>query len=118
MTAEKPRKSFWQLFNLSFGFFGIQIGFALQNANMSRIFQSLGASIEELPILWLAWARLVLHPLFGETHALADDPYAHAIYGFAFFFGVDDQGGNQQRLALHLTQHGKLLRCRWWSFVG
>lgn len=41
-----------------------------------------------VPIIWLATARLVLHPVFGETHALADDPYAHAIYGFAFFFGV------------------------------
>jgi hypothetical protein len=41
-----------------------------------------------LPIAWLAFARLVLHPAFGETHALVDDPYAHAIYGFAFFFGV------------------------------
>lgn len=41
-----------------------------------------------LPIAWLALARLVLHPAFGETHALLDDPYAHAIYGFAFFFGV------------------------------
>lgn len=41
-----------------------------------------------LPIIWLAAARLVLHPVFGETHALADDPYAHAIYGYAFFFGV------------------------------
>jgi len=41
-----------------------------------------------LPIAWLAFARLVLHPVFGETHALADDPYAHALYGFAFFFGV------------------------------
>lgn len=41
-----------------------------------------------LPIAWLAAARLVLHPVFGETHALLDDPYAHAIYGFAFFFGV------------------------------
>lgn len=41
-----------------------------------------------LPILWLAFARLTLHPVFGETHALLDDPYAHAIYGFAFFFGV------------------------------
>lgn len=41
-----------------------------------------------LPIVWLAFARLVLFPAFGETHALADDPYAHAIYGFAFFFGV------------------------------
>lgn len=41
-----------------------------------------------LPIAWLAIARLVLHPVFGETHALIDDPYAHAIYCFAFFFGV------------------------------
>lgn len=41
-----------------------------------------------LPIVWLALARLVLHPAFGETHALLDDPYAHAVYGFAFFFGV------------------------------
>ena len=41
-----------------------------------------------LPIAWLAVARLALHPAFGETHALLDDPYAHAIYGFAFFFGV------------------------------
>lgn len=41
-----------------------------------------------LPIAWLALARLVLHPQFGETHALVDDPYAHAIYAFAFLFGV------------------------------
>jgi glucans biosynthesis protein C len=41
-----------------------------------------------LPIGWLAMARLLLLPAFGETHALLDDPYAHAIYGFAFFFGV------------------------------
>jgi glucans biosynthesis protein C len=41
-----------------------------------------------LPIAWLACTRLMLHPVFGETHALLDDPYAHAIYGFAFFFGV------------------------------
>ncbi|WP_338243001.1 acyltransferase family protein [Aurantiacibacter hainanensis] len=41
-----------------------------------------------LPVMWLAIARLILHPAFGETHALLDDPYAHAIYAFAFFFGV------------------------------
>ena len=35
----RPRQGFWGLWNISFGFFGIQIGFALQNANMSRIFQ-------------------------------------------------------------------------------
>ena len=37
--AQKPRLSFWQIFNMSFGFLGIQFGFALQNANVSRIFQ-------------------------------------------------------------------------------
>jgi peptidoglycan/LPS O-acetylase OafA/YrhL len=41
-----------------------------------------------LPVAWLVFARLALHPVFGETHALIDDPYAHAIYGFAFVFGV------------------------------
>jgi maltose/moltooligosaccharide transporter len=44
----KPRLSFWQLWNMSFGFFGIQFGFALQNANTSRIFSTLGAS----PTTW------------------------------------------------------------------
>lgn len=41
-----------------------------------------------LPIAWLVCARTMLLPDFGETHALLDDPYAHAVYGFAFFFGV------------------------------
>lgn len=41
-----------------------------------------------LPILWFFLARALLYPEFGETHALTDDPYAHAVYGFAFFFGV------------------------------
>ena len=58
---EKPRQGFWGLWNISFGFFGIQIGFALQNANMSRIFQSLGADVDKLPGLWAA------APLTGLT---------------------------------------------------
>ncbi|WP_439487048.1 MFS transporter [Blastomonas fulva] len=68
MIAEKPRKSFWQLFNLSFGFFGIQIGFALQNANMSRIFQSLGESLDNLPALWVAapLTGLLVQPIVGH----------------------------------------------------
>ena len=45
----KPRQSLAGLWNISFGFFGIQIGFALQNANMSRIFQSLGSSLDDFP---------------------------------------------------------------------
>lgn len=51
---KKPRLSFWQIWNMSFGFLGIQFGFALQNANVSRIFETLGASIDEIPILWIA----------------------------------------------------------------
>ena len=43
MKRTKPRLSFWQIWNMSFGFMGIQFGFALQNANVSRIFETLGA---------------------------------------------------------------------------
>ena len=50
----KPRLTFWEIWNMSFGFLGIQIGFALQNANVSRIFETLGAKVEDIPILWIA----------------------------------------------------------------
>lgn len=65
---EKPRQGFWGLWNISFGFFGIQIGFALQNANMSRIFQSLGTSIDDLPALWIAapLTGLLVQPVIGH----------------------------------------------------
>ena len=53
MTA-KPRLSFWQIWNMSFGFLGIQFGFALQGGCMSRIFQTLGAEKDALPLLWIA----------------------------------------------------------------
>ena len=43
-----PQVSFWQIWNMCFGFLGIQFGFALQNANVSRIFQTLGATIDEI----------------------------------------------------------------------
>ena len=63
----KPRLSFWQIWNMSFGFLGIQFGFALQNANVSRIFETLGASQDELPILWLAApvTGLAIQPIIG-----------------------------------------------------
>ena len=66
--AEKPRQSFGGLWNISFGFFGIQTGFALQNANITRIFQSLGTSIDALPLLWIAApvTGLVVQPLIGH----------------------------------------------------
>jgi maltose/moltooligosaccharide transporter len=64
---EKPRQSLAGLWNISFGFFGIQIGFALQNANMSRIFQSLGSSLDDLPALWIAapLTGLLIQPIVG-----------------------------------------------------
>ncbi len=66
-ALEKPRQRWTGLWNISFGFFGIQIGFALQNANMSRIFQSLGASIDDLPWLWAAapLTGLLVQPIIG-----------------------------------------------------
>jgi maltose/moltooligosaccharide transporter len=63
----KPELSFWQIWNMSFGFLGIQFGFALQNANVSRIFETLGASVENIPILWIAApvTGLLVQPIIG-----------------------------------------------------
>lgn len=68
MTMEKPRQGFAGLWNISFGFFGIQIGFALQNANMSRVFQTLGSSLDDLPALWVAapLTGLLVQPIIGH----------------------------------------------------
>ncbi len=68
MLRKKPRLGFWGLWNISFGFFGIQIGFALQNANMSRVFQTLGASMDDLPALWVAapLTGLIVQPIVGH----------------------------------------------------
>ena len=67
ISSVKPRLTFWQIWNMSFGFLGIQFGFALQNANVSRIFETLGASKDELPILWLAApvTGLLVQPIIG-----------------------------------------------------
>lgn len=64
---QKPRLSFWQIWNMSFGFMGIQFGFGLQNANVSRIFETLGASIDQIPILWIAapLTGLLIQPIVG-----------------------------------------------------
>jgi len=66
-AMSKPRLSFWQLWNMSFGFFGIQFGFALQNTNTSRIFATLGATPDELPLFWLAApvTGLLVQPIIG-----------------------------------------------------
>jgi maltose/moltooligosaccharide transporter len=67
MALTKPRLSFWQIWNMSFGFLGIQMGFALQNGNVSRIFQTLGAEIDNIPILWIAApvTGLLVQPIIG-----------------------------------------------------
>lgn len=67
-VLEKPRQSAAALWNLSFGFLGIQVGFALQTANMSRIFQSLGSSLDTLPALWIAapLTGLLVQPIVGH----------------------------------------------------
>ena len=66
--SRKPRLSFWQIWNMSLGFLGIQFGFGLQNANVSRIFQTLGAKIDDIPILWIAapLTGLIVQPIIGH----------------------------------------------------
>ncbi|WP_133405973.1 MFS transporter [Parashewanella tropica] len=68
MVNEKPHLSFWQIWNMCFGFLGLQFGFALQNANMSRIFQTLGAEMDAIPILWIAGpvTGLIVQPIIGH----------------------------------------------------
>lgn len=65
--VQKPKLSFWDLWNMSFGFMGIQFGFGLQNANVSRIFETLGAAKDDIPILWLAApvTGLLVQPIVG-----------------------------------------------------
>ncbi|NMH86781.1 MFS transporter [Flavivirga algicola] len=64
---EKRRLSFWQIWNMSFGFLGIQFGMALTGGFMSRIFQTLGAEIDDIPILWIAapLTGLLVQPIIG-----------------------------------------------------
>jgi maltose/moltooligosaccharide transporter len=65
--TRKPELSFWQIWNMCFGFLGIQFAFGLQNANVSRIFQTLGAAVEDIPVLWIAapLTGLIVQPLIG-----------------------------------------------------
>lgn len=65
---QKPNLSFWQMWNLSFGFFGVQIAFALQSANISRIFATLGADPKSLSIFWILPPLLgmIVQPLVGK----------------------------------------------------
>jgi maltose/moltooligosaccharide transporter len=66
--TQKPRLSFWQIWNMSFGFLGIQFGWGLQLGNMSAIYEKLGANPDQLPILWLAapLTGLLVQPIIGS----------------------------------------------------
>ena len=66
-AGQKPRLSVWQIWNMCFGFLGIQYGFGLQQANLSPIFRYHGANESELPVLWLAGpvTGLLIQPLIG-----------------------------------------------------
>ena len=74
MTFIKPRLSFWQIWNMNFGFFGIQYSFGLQQTNMSPIYSYLGAEESSLPLLWLAGpiTGLIIQPIIG---AMSDKTY-------------------------------------------
>lgn len=75
--TSRPRLTFWQIFNMSFGFLGIQFGFALQNANVSRIFQTLGAEIDSIAILWIAApvTGFLVQPIIGYLSDRTWHPY-------------------------------------------
>lgn len=64
----KPRLSIFHIFTMSFGFLGIQFGFALQNGNTSRILRSFGADVEQLPMFWLAapLVGMIVQPIIGH----------------------------------------------------
>jgi maltose/moltooligosaccharide transporter len=66
---DKPPRSFWQIWNMSFGFLGIQFGWGLQMANMSAIYEYLGARADQIPILWLAapLTGLIVQPIIGHA---------------------------------------------------
>jgi len=66
---QKPPKTFWQIWNMSFGFLGIQFGWGLQMANMSAIYEYLGARADQIPILWLAapLTGLLVQPIIGHA---------------------------------------------------
>lgn len=83
---KKPRLSFWQIWNMSFGFLGIQFGFALQNANVSRIFETLGAKIDAIPILWIAApvTGLIVQPIIGH---FSDKTWTRLGRRRPYFFG-------------------------------
>jgi maltose/moltooligosaccharide transporter len=105
----KPLLSFWQIWNMSFGFLGIQFGFALQNANVSRIFETLGAKVENIPILWIAApvTGLVMQPIIGH---MSDNTWNRLGRRRPYFL----TGALLASIALILMPHSPV----WWVAAG
>ncbi|MEZ5920053.1 MAG: MFS transporter [Parvularculaceae bacterium] len=100
----KPSLGFWQIWNMSVGFFGVQIGFGLQNANVSRIFQTLGADIDQIPILWIAapLTGLIVQPIIGH---MSDNTWGRFGRRRPYFFA----GAVMTGLALFVMPHSPYL---------
>src|ERR1700723_1690920 len=82
----KPERSFWQIWNMSFGFLGIQFGWGLQMANMSAIYEYLGARADQIPILWLGGplTGLIVQPIIGHAR---DRPWGRRGRRRPYFLG-------------------------------
>jgi len=100
----KPTLSFWQIWNMCFGFLGIQFGFALQNANVSRIFETLGAKVDDIPMLWIAapLTGLIVQPIIGY---LSDRTWTPLGRRRPYFLG----GAILATLALFVMPHSSAL---------
>lgn len=120
MNIKKPKLSFWQIWNMNFGFFGIQFSFGLQQSNMSAIYKYLGANEGDIPLLWLAGpvTGLLVQPVIGAISdgtwsprfgrrkpffligaiiasiALVIMPYSSAIWMAASLLWILDAGNN------------------------
>ncbi|WP_191963340.1 MFS transporter [Flavobacterium luteum] len=83
---EKPKLNFWQIWNLSFGFLGVQIGYSLQNGNTSRILEALGADVHSIGYFWLAapLAGLIVQPIIGLS---SDKTWTRLGRRIPFIFG-------------------------------
>ena len=68
LVVQKPSLSFWQIWNMSFGFLGIQFGFALQTGYASRILETFGADVGNLSLFWLAapLTGMIIQPIIGH----------------------------------------------------
>ncbi len=107
---EKRKLGFWEIWNMSFGFLGIQFGFALQGGFMSRIFQTLGAEKDAIPLLWIAapLTGLIVQPIIGY---LSDNTWHPTLGRRKPYFLI---GAILSSIALFFVPHSPVL----WIAVG